>query len=77
MDNGMLTIEGKRETKVEENKDNYRRIEREFGAFYRSFSLADATEAEKISAHAHNGVLEVIVPKAESAKQKKIEIKVD
>lgn len=77
MDNGMLTIEGKRESQVEEKKENYRCIEREYGSFYRSFSLPDACEAEKIKAHAHHGVLEVIVPRQEAAKQKKIQINVD
>lgn len=77
MDNGMLTIEGKRESRVEEKRENYRCIEREYGSFYRSFSLPDACEAEKIKAHSHNGVLEVTVPKQESAKQKKIQVHVD
>ncbi|WP_164735589.1 Hsp20/alpha crystallin family protein [Marinobacter sp. NP-4(2019)] len=77
MDNGMLTIEGKRESKVEEKKENYRCIEREYGSFYRSFSLPDAGESDKIKAHVHNGVLEITVPKLESTKQKKIEVHVD
>jgi HSP20 family protein len=77
MDNGMLTIEGKRESKAEEKRENYRCVEREFGSFYRSFSLPDATEAQKIKAHIHGGVLEVTVPKLESAKQKKIQVVID
>ena len=77
MDNGNLIIEGKRETKVEENRDNYRRIERNFGSFYRCFSFPDASDAKQIEAHCNNGVLEVIVPKAVSAKQHRIEVKVD
>ena len=48
MDNDNLIIEGKRNTKTEENKDNYRRVERNFGAFYRCFNLPDAaTDAKK------------------------------
>ncbi|MDX1456065.1 MAG: Hsp20/alpha crystallin family protein [Marinobacter sp.] len=77
MDNGMLTIEGKRESRVEEKKENYRCIEREYGTFYRSFSLPDATDAEKIKAHVHHGVLEVTVPKAETPQQKRIRVEVD
>ena len=74
MDNGMLTIEGKRETKVEENRENYRCIERSFGTFYRSVRLPDAADAQKIRAHCHDGVLEVSVPKTPAAKQKTIEV---
>lgn len=77
MNNGMLTLEGKRESRVEEKKEDYRCIEREYGSFYRSFSLPEACEVEKIKAHAHNGVLEVIIPKQETAKQKKVQIHVD
>ena len=74
MDNGMLTIEGKRESKVEENKENYRCIERSYGSFFRSVALPDAVVEENIKAHCHNGVLEVIVPKEKSAKLKEIPI---
>lgn len=78
MENGNLIIEGKRETKVEENKKNYRRVERSFGSFYRCINLPDAAdESKKIEAHCSKGVLEVIVPKTTASAQKKIEIKVD
>ena len=78
MENGNLIIEGKRETKVEENKKNYHRIERSFGSFYRCINLPDASEeSKKIEAHCSNGVLEVIVPKVSAAAHKKIEVKVD
>jgi len=77
MDNGNLVIEGKRETKVEENRDDFRSVERAYGSFYRRINLPDASDAKKIEAHSRNGVLEVIVPIAETAKQKKIEVIVD
>jgi|TARA_B110000908_G_C10241093_1_gene446105 HSP20 family protein len=78
MENGNLIIEGKRETKVEENKKNYHRIERSFGSFYRCIDLPDASEeSKKIEAHCNKGVLEIIVPKIGAAAHKKIEIKVD
>lgn len=77
MDNGNLIIEGKRETHAEESRENFRRVERSFGGFYRSVYLADATDAKGIEAHCQNGVLEVTVPLSESAKHKKIEVQVD
>lgn len=77
MESGNLIIEGKRETKVEENKQNYRHIERSFGSFYRCINLPDASdESKKIEAHCNKGVLEIIVPKMGAAVHKKIEIKV-
>lgn len=78
MENGNLIIEGKRESKAEENNKNYRRVERHFGSFYRCINLPDASdEHKKIEAHCNKGVLEVTVPKISTAAQKKIEIKVD
>jgi HSP20 family protein len=73
-----LVVEGKRETEAEENREDFSRVERSYGSFYRSFNLPDAaTNAKKIKAHSHNGVLEITVPISETAQQKKIEIKVD
>lgn len=63
MDSGVLTIQGKRVNEVEDNRENYRCIERNYGAFFRSIQLADAAETKNISAHCHNGVLEIIIPK--------------
>lgn len=78
MENGNLIIEGKRETKMEENNKNYHRVERSYGSFYRCINLPDASEEpKKIEAHCNKGVLEVIVPKLASSAQHKIEIKVD
>jgi len=78
IENGKLVVEGRRETEVEENRENFYRVERSCGSFYRSFNLPDAaTNAKAIKAHSHNGVLEISVPISETAKQKKIEIKVD
>jgi HSP20 family protein len=74
MENGMLTIEGKRETKVEENKENYHCIERNYGNFYRAVGLPDAVNSDKIEAHNRNGVLEIIVPKSASSEQKMIQV---
>lgn len=78
MENGNLIIEGKRESKVEENNKNYRRVERSFGSFYRCINLPDACDEHKeIEAHCNKGVLEISVPKISAAAKKKIEIKVD
>lgn len=73
-DDGMLTISGERKSREESEKDGYRRIERSYGSFQRSFRLPDTIDADNISAKGDKGVLEVHVPKQEKA-QRKIEIK--
>lgn len=77
MDNGMLTIEGKRETKTEENKENYHCIERSCGNFYRAIALPEAVDSENIKAHNHNGVLEITIPKSTAKKQHFIQVLAD
>ena len=73
-EDSMLTISGERKDKEESEKDGYRRIERSYGSFRRSFRLPDTIDADNISAKSDKGVLEVRVPKQEKA-QRKIEIK--
>ncbi len=72
--NNTLTIRGER--KFEEvEKAKYHRLERYFGSFTRTFVLPSNVEADKISASFKEGVLEITLPKAESAKARKISIK--
>ncbi|PLY17137.1 MAG: heat-shock protein Hsp20 [Sedimenticola sp.] len=74
-ENGMLTIKGERKHESKEEKDNYKRIERSYGSFYRRFSLPDNTDQDKISATGNNGVLEITIPKVEVRKPHKIAVK--
>lgn len=75
MDNGVLTIKGERKLESEEEKENYKRIERLHGVFYRRFALPDDADPEKIEATGKHGVLEVVIPKMEAQKPRKIEVK--
>ncbi len=70
-----LTLRGKRE--VEPAGDNccYHRRERSSGEFRRAFTLPDMVDNAKVEASAKHGVLEIMLPRAEQAKQRKIEIK--
>jgi len=74
MENGILTIKGEKFTESEKQSEDYARIERYSGKFYRRFSLPDTADGKGISAKAKHGVLEVIIPKAKKSKQKKIKI---
>ncbi len=62
------------ETKVAEDK--YLRVERTYGSFSRSFSLANTVNSEAIKADYHDGVLTLSIPKREEAKPKQIKINV-
>ncbi|HVS87746.1 MAG TPA: Hsp20/alpha crystallin family protein [Candidatus Acidoferrum sp.] len=76
VENNILTIRGERkfEKKVDEN--NYLRVERAYGSFARSFSLANTVNAEAIKADYQNGVLTLSIPKREEAKPKQIKVNV-
>ena len=75
IENGVLTLQGERKQDTEVKEENAYRTERIYGRFTRSFSLPTTVDAAKVTATHKDGVLEVIVPKVESAKPKKVEIK--
>jgi HSP20 family protein len=68
IEDGMLTISGERKLEKEEKKDNYRRIERSYGTFYRSFSVPDDVDPKQIKAETADGVLRVTLPKTKAPK---------
>ena len=76
IDNNVLTIKGERTQEKEFDEKGYRRVERSYGKFFRAFTLPTTVEAEKIAATFNNGVLEVHLPKKESAKPKTIKVEV-
>ena len=73
--NGVLTLHGERKQGSEVEEQNAYRVERIYGMFTRSFSLPTTVDAAKVTATYKDGVLEVTVPKIETAKPKKVEIK--
>lgn len=72
---GLLHISGERKFKNEVKKEDYYKVESQYGRFERSFTLSDKVAAERIEAGYENGVLELTLPKAEPQVAKKIEIK--
>ncbi|MCC8986171.1 MAG: Hsp20/alpha crystallin family protein [Candidatus Contendobacter sp.] len=74
LENGVLTLKGQRAIEQKEETESYRRVERVRGTFLRRFSLPDAVDAEKVSAKCRDGVLEVLVPKRETAQPRRITI---
>ncbi len=76
IENNTLMIRGERHMDKETKQENYHRIERAYGAFSRSFTLPDTIDVDKVKAEQKNGILEVVLPKREETKPKKIEIEV-
>ncbi len=76
VENNILTIRGERKFEKNVNQDNYLRVERAYGAFSRSFSLANTVNSEAIKADYQNGVLTLSIPKREEAKPKQIRVNV-
>jgi len=76
VENNILTIRGERKFEKKVNEDQYLRVERAYGAFTRSFSLANTVNSEAIKADYQNGVLTLTIPKREEAKPKQIKVNV-
>src|ERR1700743_2180672 len=76
VENNILTIRGERRFEKKVNEDNYLRVERAYGSFSRSFSLANTVNTDGIKADYQNGVLTLNVPKREEAKPKQIKVSV-
>lgn len=71
-ENGVLTLSGERQASPDSTKDRAHRIERQHGAFSRSFTLPATADASRISASYKDGVLTVRVPQRDEAKPKQI-----
>jgi len=76
VENNILTIRGERKFEKKVNEDNYLRVERAYGAFSRSFALANTVNPDGIKADYQNGVLTLVIPKREEAKPKQIKVSV-
>src|SRR6202008_4775311 len=77
VENNILTIRGERKFEKQVNENNYLRVERSYGSFSRSFSLANTVNTEAIKAAYKDGVLTLSIPKREEAKPKQIKVHVD
>ena len=76
VEDSTLTIKGERQfTYKDVNDDQFRRIERRYGAFSRSLTLPQTADSENVSASFDRGVLMIEVPKREEAKPRKIVVK--
>src|SRR5579864_1675044 len=71
-----LTVHGERKFEKDEKEENYRRIERQYGSFTRSFTLPNSVDPTQVTAHYDKGVLKVNLAKKAEAKPKQIKVNV-
>lgn len=69
-----LILRGKREVEPADENCCYHRRERSAGEFRRAFSLPEMVDSSKVVASAKHGVLEIMLPRAEQAKQRKVTV---
>src|SRR5437763_16050270 len=71
---GTLSISGERKAEYERKEKGFFRLERSFGKFSRSLTPPDGVDPERIRAEFHDGVLDVMIPKPEQRKPRRIEV---
>jgi HSP20 family protein len=76
IENNTLTVHGERKIEKEEKEENYRRVERQYGSFTRTFNLPPTVDAERVQADYDKGVLRITLPKKAEAKPKQIKVNV-
>ncbi len=76
IENGVLAISGERKFERDEEKEDYRLVERRYGNFCRSFDLGENVDTGKVGATMDKGVLTVALAKKEADKPKKIEVNI-
>jgi HSP20 family protein len=76
LENNTLTVHGERKIEKEEKEENYRRVERQYGSFTRTFTVPNTVDSEKVSATYDKGVLKITLPKKAEAKPKQIKVNV-
>jgi HSP20 family protein len=74
VEDSTLTLKGERKFEKETKEENYHRIERAYGSFFRSFTLPAYVDQDKIEAEHENGVLKIRMPKKAELKPKKVKI---
>ena len=71
-----LIVHGERKIEKEEKEENFRRVERQYGEFTRSFTLPSSVDTGQVSAHYNKGVLKINLAKKAEAKPKQIKVNV-
>ena len=76
IENNTLTVHGERKFEKEEKEENFRRVERQYGSFTRTFTLPQTVDQESVQADYDKGVLKIKLAKKAEAKPKQIKVNV-
>src|SRR5450631_4135777 len=76
VENRTLTVKGERKLDKEEKEENFHRIERRYGSFYRAFTLPSTVDSENVQANYNAGVLKLELKKKAEAQPKQIKVNV-
>jgi HSP20 family protein len=76
LENNVLTVKGERKFEKEEKEENFHRIERRYGSFYRSFTIPNTVNPENVKAGYDAGVLRIELEKRAEAKPKQIKVEI-
>jgi HSP20 family protein len=76
IENNVLSVHGERKLEKEEKEENYRRVERQYGSFTRTFNLPNTVDTDNVQAQYDKGVLKIALPKKAEAKPKQIKVNV-
>ena len=76
IENNTLTVHGERKFEKEEKEENFRRVERQYGSFTRSFTLPSTVDPEKVQASYEKGILRIQLAKKAEAKPKQIKVNI-
>jgi HSP20 family protein len=76
VENRTLTVKGERKFEAEEKEENFHRIERRYGSFYRAFTLPSTVDTENVDAKYNAGVLKLELKKKPEAQPKQIKVNV-
>ncbi|HZQ19818.1 MAG TPA: Hsp20/alpha crystallin family protein [Terriglobales bacterium] len=76
VENNTLTVHGERKFEKEQKEENFRRVERQYGNFTRSFTLPNTVDTESIQANYDKGILKIQLAKKAEAKPKQIKVNV-
>ncbi|MFZ0340294.1 MAG: Hsp20/alpha crystallin family protein [Terracidiphilus sp.] len=76
VEKNILTVKGERKFENEEKEENFHRIERRYGSFYRAFTLPTTVDTENVDASYNAGVLKIELTKKPEAQPKQIKVNV-
>ena len=76
LENNVLSVKGERKFEKEEKEENFHRIERRYGSFFRSFTIPNTVNPESVKASYDAGVLRIELEKRAEARPKQIKVEI-